>query len=252
MQTYKRFLILANERTGSTATARLLGGHPEIEMSHLDGRIFTNSFSWDGLLEEGFINIGYFQKEDLYHTLNQAVLLKFIDFSARNKKKVLVKNPKQLGMKCTFYNQSEDCLHNMVETLKKSDEKVSIVHLTRDYLESFVSIQILYKTKRSKDVTEEEKQETLNTKVSLKDDKYDRYVSRLRKRNDLMASLKDHTSYLQVDYSELMDDLNQTATKIADFLAVSTEKEAINSCLSSWQQTPKRLTMPPEHYIAEE
>lgn len=243
----KYFFILANERTGSTATARLLAGHPEISMSNIDGRLFTNAFSWDGLFEKEFLSKGYFNPEELYSKLNESTLLTFLNFAAACRKKHIIDNPKCVGIKSTFYDSSEDCLENMIRVISKSS--ISVIHITRDYLESFISMLMLKKTGRSKDITEREKQETLNTRVRFTQEVFEQYSAGLERRNKMISSLSAQVPFLHLDYFELMNSFDLAATKIFNFLGVSCSNTALASSLLALDNIPKRLTQPPEYYI---
>src|SRR3989304_2284537 len=125
------FMLLANERTGSTATMRLLSGHPEICGSNYDSRLFTNAFTWEGLFESAYINKLDFVIREVYRELDKAVLLAFLKFIAIKNQKKSTKNRKLYGLKCTFYNASLPMLKNMVRILKETkslDHCPLIVH----------------------------------------------------------------------------------------------------------------------------
>ena len=159
------------------------------------------------------------------------------------------KNIKQYGMKCTFYNASQPMLKNMVKILKQTKKAVKVIHLTRNYDESFISLLVDKKTGWGKDRTEEEKLETHHTRVRFTEEEKQKYIIAAKERDDIIRSLADHISFLPIEYNALYSNLEQGAKRIFEFLNVSTSNQAIEKAITALNRRPKRLTEPLEHYI---
>jgi len=243
------FMLLANERTGSTATMRLLSGHPEICGSHYDSRLFTNAFTWEGLFESAYINKLDFDIREVYRELDKAVLLAFLKFIAIKNQEKSTKNRKLYGLKCTFYNASLPMLKNMVRILKDTNRRVKIVHLTRDYFESYISWLVDKKTGRGRDLTDEERLETLSTRISFTEEQKQEYTDAAKERDNIIRSLSSYCPYLHIDYTTLYSNVEQGAKQILRFLNVSVSDDAVKLAIKRLNEQEKRLTMSLKHYI---
>jgi len=153
------------------------------------------------------------------------------------------------GIKSTFYDSSVPQLNNMVRILKDMGGRVKIIHLTRDYYDSFISYLVDVKTGRGKDITDEQNLETLNTKVSFAEEQKIRYIKKLKERDYIIKSLAHYCPYLHVDYTPLYGDVKRGVKEIFRFLNVSISNNAIELSIKNLNREKKRLTMPLEHYI---
>ena len=206
---YTSFALLCAPRTGSTLLHTYLNFHPHVKSY---GEIIREKFEYNPN-DEGSI-----------------VRKVFMPYS---------KNLKAIGLKLFYdYYKGEPHYNNAFqEILSKSDMK--IIHLVRkDILKLYVSLKIAEKT----NVWSTGKSAAyLDTRISIDADDFIRFRKTYIDNKELVTTLFQHHSVLEICYEDLTTDTENVLEKVQQFLGV--EQHELKTLLK------KQNIESPEKYI---